>query len=203
MDIIQLASGRKVAIRSIRSEDLEALRDAYDRLSPESQYRRFLAPKPHLSTNDARYLSNVDGRDHFALVATPAPRAPEVARADVDAAGSSDELPGAGDDDAGRILAVARFVRLPEDPTVAELAIVVGDPYQREGLAIALLRHLREAALARGIVQFRATMLADNLPAHRLMRQLSASEARERHLGTVDEMDVVLEPEYQSAVGGR
>ena len=87
---------------------------------------------------------HIDGRDHVALVATP-----------VDAP-----------DD---ILAVARFIRLDEDPTQAEFAIVVGDPYQQDGLGTALMERLRAAAAASGITSFKATMLAENLPAHHLV----------------------------------
>ena len=39
-------------IRPIAADDGPRLRAAYDRLSSESKYRRFLAPKPHL-TNSA------------------------------------------------------------------------------------------------------------------------------------------------------
>src|SRR5438067_968824 len=114
-------------IRPIAADDGPRLRAAYDRLSPESKYRRFLAPKPHLTNSEARYLVQIDGRDHVALVATAAA-------------------------DPERILGVARFVRLPEDPTRAEVAVVVGDRFQQEGLGTALLARLTEAAAARGIV---------------------------------------------------
>ena len=164
---ITLKSGRTVLIRPISPTDGPGLRAAYDRLSPESKYRRFLTPKPHLSTAETRYLVQIDGRDHVALVATP-----------VDA---PDE-----------ILAVARFVRLDEDPAQAEFAVVVGDPFQQEGLGTALMERLRVAAAASGITSFKATMLAENLPAHHLVRGFAATPTAERHLGPVDEIEVDL-----------
>jgi RimJ/RimL family protein N-acetyltransferase len=163
---ITLKSGRTVLIRPISPTDGPGLRAAYDRLSPESKYRRFLSPKPHLSTAETRYLVQIDGRDHVALVATP-----------VDA---PDE-----------ILAVARFVRL-DDPEQAEFAVVVGDPFQQEGLGTALMESLRVAAGANGITSFKATMLAENLPAHHLVRGFAATPTAERHLGPVDEIEVDL-----------
>ena len=137
MDTVSLRSGRIVAIRTIRPDDLNRLRAAHDRLSPESKYARFLAAKPHLSLADARYLVEIDGWNHYALVATSL-------------------------QDSEQILAVARFIRSDEDPRVAEFAIAVGDAFQREGLASALLERLADAALARGIDRFTATLLASN-----------------------------------------
>lgn len=167
MDSVRLPSGREVAIRPIRPDDAQSLRAGYDRLSPESKYSRFLAPKPHLSSSDTTYLVQVDGCDHVALVATPV-------------------------DDPGRIIGVARFVRLPEDPQIAEFAIVVGDDFQREGLATALLQRLAIDAQGRGIARFRATMLAENYAAYQLVQRLAGGVARERLLGTVNELEIDL-----------
>ncbi|MBV8956114.1 MAG: N-acetyltransferase [Solirubrobacterales bacterium] len=167
MEIVELRSGRMVHIRPIRADDGARLNEAYERLSPESKYRRFLGVKPRLTSSDTRYLVQVDGRDHVALVATPL-------------------------DDPESIIAVARFIRSEQDSRAAEWAIVVGDPYQQEGLATALLERLARAAAERGITRFKATMLADNGPAHRLVRSLAPGATRERHLGTVDEIEVEL-----------
>ena len=70
MDVHALTDGRQVGIRPIRADDAVRLREAHTRLSPETRYRRFLAAKPQLSAADSRYLVEVDGSDHFALVAT-------------------------------------------------------------------------------------------------------------------------------------
>lgn len=139
----------------------------YRALSPKSQYQRFLALKPTLSDADVRYLVEVDGTNHCALVATTT-TSPDW------------------------IIAVARFVRAADDPQAAEFAIVVGDPYQGEGLGTELLERLADAAIARGIRRFRATALADNLAIHKLVRRLAGRFARERHLGPVDEFEVDL-----------
>jgi RimJ/RimL family protein N-acetyltransferase len=167
MDEVRIRSGRTITIRPIRADDGPALEAAHDRLSPESKYGRFLAPKPHLTRAEARYLVQIDGQDHVAMVATPV-------------------------EDPDGIIAVARFVRLPEDPRTAEFAIVVGDAFQQEGIATMLMERLSQAARARGITRFRATMLADNRPAHRLVRGLPGKVAAERRDGPVDEIEVEL-----------
>src|ERR687897_58989 len=55
---------------------------------------------------------------------------------------------------AGERVAVARCVRLPDRPDTAEMAIVVGDPFQGQGLGRALTLALADAAVAVGIRRF-------------------------------------------------
>jgi RimJ/RimL family protein N-acetyltransferase len=168
MDVVRLPDGRGVRIRPIHSGDGPALRAAYDRLSPLSQYRRFLAPKPHLSGGETRYLVTVDGSDHVALVATP-------------------------EADPEMIVAVARFVRLPDDPRAAEFAVVVGDDYHRQGVAAELLERLSREARLHGIERLRATVLAENLPAQRMVRRALPGEIITDHqAGIVSEIEVRL-----------
>ncbi len=158
-----------VQIRPIRADDGARLQASHARLSPESRYRRFLGAKPTLSESDARYLVEVDGRDHVAFVATAA----------------------VGDAE-GEIVAVARCVRLPDAPDTAEFAIVVGDAHQRQGLATELLARLAAAASEQGVTRFRATTLADNLAIQRLLERLAVGDVRTARRGTVTEMEIVL-----------
>jgi RimJ/RimL family protein N-acetyltransferase len=134
-----------VTIREIRPSDAEELAAAHGRLSPESVRRRYLSPKPRLSARELRYLTEVDGVDHVALVAID------------------------GED----ILGVARFVRSTEDPASAEAAIVVSDARQGQGLGRELGLALADAARARGIRRFTATMLRDNVAAHAIFARIS------------------------------
>ena len=145
--IARLQDGLRVAIREIRPSDRELLEHSRGRFSDESMRRRFLAPKPRLTNVELRYLTEVDGHDHYALVAVPL-----------------DEL--------DSIVAVARFVRLPEDPTTAEAAIIVADELQGHGLGKRLAHQLADAARDRGIRRFTASMLSDNKAALALLRTL-------------------------------
>ncbi len=136
------------SIRPIRASDKRALSEGLGRLSDEAVYRRFMSPKPRFSGAELRYLTELDGWNHLALVATPA-------------------------DDPDSFVAVARFVRMPEDPATAEFAIVVGDPYQGRGLGKRLALALADAARERGIERFTASTLGDNVPAQRLMASIA------------------------------
>jgi RimJ/RimL family protein N-acetyltransferase len=168
VDRYELSDGTQVGIRSIGPDDHDRLRAHHARLSPETRYRRFLASKPELTKADTHYLVDVDGTDHFALVAT------------------LPEEPGEP------IIAVARAIRIPTLPHVAEFAIVVADDYQRQGLAGELMRRLAREAVARGITRFQATMLADNLAIRRLTESLASGPARRWTEGTVAEMEIDL-----------
>jgi RimJ/RimL family protein N-acetyltransferase len=140
------------------------LTDGLRRLSDESVHRRFLTPKRSFSRTELRYLTEVDGRDHVALVAEH-PSGP-----------------------ARRLIAVARFVRLAEDPDAAEVAITVADDWQGRGLGSLLSEQLAAEARRVGIRRFTATMAADNVPAHRLMARLT-DHLEQHHVGSgVDEL---------------
>jgi acetyltransferase len=167
VELIRLKSGRQVAIRQVRPEDGPHLAAAYDHLSPESRYRRFLSAKPHLRPSEVRYLVNTDGSTHVGLMAV-SPQNPNW------------------------ILGVGRYVTLSDDPQAAEFAVVVGDPFQGEGLGTALLERLADIAIAHGLTRFQATMLADNEPAHRLLHRLDKRQARLRKVGHLDEYEIDL-----------
>ena len=139
-------------LRLLRPSDRDALLAGFQRLSPESRYRRFLSPTPRLSKEMLRKLIETDDWNHLAIVAERV---------------SKDSAPAEG-------LGIARFIRLAEAPDTAEAAVVVDDAVHRRGLGRLLLLTLVEAARERGIKQFRAYVLPDNDPAQRLLRDLDA-----------------------------
>jgi GNAT superfamily N-acetyltransferase len=149
-----LADGTPVVLRHIRPGDAAELRRAFDRLSPESRHRRFFGGFSRLTEGALRYLTEVDGRDHVAIVATH--ESPDLK------------------DETG--LGVARFVRMADDPSVAEAAVTVVDDAQRKGLGRLLATTLADAARERGVHTFRADVLADNAPMVAIMREIGAVE---------------------------
>jgi L-amino acid N-acyltransferase YncA len=149
-----LADGTSVTLRHIRPSDAAELRRGFERLSPESRRRRFFGAVGQLTDEAVRYLTCVDQRDHVALVAVIEARD--------------------GKRDAG--LGVARFIRMPDRPTVAEAAVTIADEAQGKGLGHLLMTALAVAARERGVSSFYADVLADNAPMHQLMRDLGAVE---------------------------
>ncbi len=145
----RLADGREVRLRPVKAEDKTLLLEALGRLSPKSRYARFLSPKNSLSSTELRYLTELDGENHFALGV----------------------LTGLGKNRKG--LGVARFVRLPGEPDVADAAIVVTDDAQGQGLGRLLFLRLVAAARERGINRFRCDVLAENDRMRKLLHELS------------------------------
>jgi RimJ/RimL family protein N-acetyltransferase len=165
--VFELDGGARVLIRPIEPGDKEKLVDGLRRLSDESIRKRFLASKLRFSRAELRYLTEIDGVNHIALVAVL-------------------------EDDPDQLVAVARCVRLPDRLGTAEMAIVVGDPWQGQGLGRELARRLADAALAVGIRRFAATMLGDNVAARRLMRTFSRRLEEARMSGGVREVLIEL-----------
>lgn len=145
---VRLADGLELAIRPIQPDDKARLAAGHALLSPETQRLRYLMPKPQLSSAELRYLTEVDGDDHVALVAVAAAH-PDVT------------------------LGVGRFIRDPARPDTAEFAIVVADEWQGVGLGSAIAEALAEDAIARGIRRFSATVLHENLAIQRLLARIA------------------------------
>src|SRR5689334_14196650 len=100
---VRLRDGSHVRLRPIRPGDKDQLERGFDRLSPESRYRRFLCPMNELSDHMLEYLTDVDHHDHEAIVAL--------------------------DEESGEGIGVARYVRHLDRPEVAELAVTVMDDW--------------------------------------------------------------------------
>lgn len=153
---VELTDGTEVHLRLLRPEDRDELRRGFQRLSTESRYRRFLSPKSRLSETELEYLTDIDQENHVALVA----------------------LLTDGDRD-GDGIAVARCIRLRDEPRTAEAAVTVVDEFHGRGLGGLLLQRLVEAALERGIETFRASLFAENVPMRRLLEEIGPVEVIE------------------------
>jgi len=124
-----------MTIRPLTPADAPLLDEILDGMSPTSRYRRFHGAKPRLTSADRRYLAGTDGRDHLGLLAFA---------------------------DDGQPIAVARAVRLHDDPRAAEIAVSVVDAHHRQGIGMRLIRRLAREAQAVGIDRLVGVVLSDN-----------------------------------------
>jgi GNAT superfamily N-acetyltransferase len=164
---IALRDGSHVRIRQGHRSDRELLLHGFERLSPESRYRRFLIPMTELRESTVRYLTEIDHHDHEAVVAL--------------------------DEDTGEGIAVARYVRDADNRHVAEVAVTVIDDWQGRGLGTLLLEVISARARQEGITRFTALMLATNKEIMDLLQDLGPVRIVDRELGTV-EIEVSIPP---------
>jgi GNAT superfamily N-acetyltransferase len=171
----RLADGTEVRLRLLGRADREKLLAAFDRLSPDSRYRRFFTAMPRLPEKLLHRLLDTDGWNHLAIGAETATEDPTQAE-------------GVG---------VARFIRLKDAPDVAEAAVTVVDHMQRRGLGKLLVSTLAEAARERGITHFRAEVLRTNDAVKALLHDLDET-ARPRVDDSIATYDLAL-PEPSGA----
>jgi RimJ/RimL family protein N-acetyltransferase len=155
----KLRDGSTVTIRPLEPGDGDRIREVWDGMSELTRRLRFLSPANEISDEDLRYLVEVDHRRHEALIAL---------------------------DDAGRGVAVARYVRVPRDRTTAELAVVVVDGWHRRGLASALLDQLSDRALANGIERYSAIVSEDNEVVLDALERAGAARGGDAEQGEVE-----------------
>jgi RimJ/RimL family protein N-acetyltransferase len=146
MVTIQETGAGRIGLAQLEPSDREPLRRLFYRLSPETLYRRFMSPIARLEQVPTDRLLDVDHRDREAIVSV----------------------------DDGEIVGVARYFRQPGSDA-AEMAVVVADAWQGQGLATRMLAALAERASAVGIQRFTMIMQADNSPILRLLRRVDPS----------------------------
>jgi RimJ/RimL family protein N-acetyltransferase len=132
-----------VGLARLERTDRAQLRRFFFRLSPETLYRRFHSPIVRLEQTQPERLLDVDHHDREAVVAVV-----------------NDEIVG-----------VARYARRPGADS-AELAVVVADAWQRQGLATRMCGVLAGLAATAGVRHFNLNMQADNPAVLRLVRRL-------------------------------
>jgi RimJ/RimL family protein N-acetyltransferase len=134
-----------VALRPLERGDRGAVLEVFAGLGPRSRELRFLASKPRLTSADLRQLTQVDDHDHVAILA--------VSTAE------------------DRAIGVARFVREPDDPESADVAVAVVDDWQGRGVGTMLTSALVRRAIEVGVRRFTMAMSPHNEAAARLLHR--------------------------------
>ena len=144
-----LRDGREVTLRAIAASDAPAIQQAFDRLSADSRYNRFLQHKKQLNPQALeRGVHPRPGQD-FVFVAT-VPRAEGI-----------------------DIVGAAQYVRAAEDDaSTCEFAITLAEDWRGSGLARQLLASLLRRARRDGYAAMEGLVLADNAPMLALARKL-------------------------------
>lgn len=154
---VTMRDDTELHLRPVLPGDSERTSSGPVEFSSETLYRRFQSPRNPTKAL-MRYLFEVDYVHHFVWVMT--------------------------DGTDGPVVADARFVRDEHDPSVAEVAFIVGDAYQGRGIGTFLLGALAIAADYHGVQRFSARVLTENLPMRAILDHFGAVWHRE-DLGVV------------------
>lgn len=162
----KLKDGTPIIIRLIQPDDKEGLKAGFKKLSPHSNYCRFLTPIGNLSKSQLKYLTEVDNKNHFALCIH--------------------DLNNNG-------IGVARYIKVQDEPDAAEIAITILDEFQNQGLGTKLLELLIESAIENGIRKFIGFVLEENLAMLKILDKFDAGIKRDR--GNVLRIEMKLSPD--------
>ena len=134
--------GREVEIRALRPDDKDDMLAAVGRTGTQSLQRRFFVVKRGFSEKEIAFFMNIDFADHVALVALA--------------------------DEGGRKVIIGGGRYIITEPGKAEIAFVVIDDYQGQGVGTLLMRDLALIARKAGL----KTLIADVLPENAAMRKV-------------------------------
>jgi GNAT superfamily N-acetyltransferase len=131
-----LRNGAVILVRPVRPSDEEPLQRLLYELSDESRYLRFMAHKSTHPHDEMQKLVDADYSASMALVVVN----PET----------------------GELVALARYDLEPASG-LADIAFVVRDDWQRQGIGSCLMRRMIELGRAKGVAGFSADVLPGNL----------------------------------------
>ena len=145
--IARLRDRRPVTLRSIRSNDLDAMQAAFSHLSWNARYARFMAVTKELPRATLeRAVHPMPGR--------------EVALVAISGEGGNETIVGG-----------ARYGVAPDNAS-CEFAITVADEWRGVGLASRLMKELIRVARRHGLKRMEGYVLAENKPMLDLARRL-------------------------------
>jgi acetyltransferase len=150
---ITLRDGRVVHVRAMRTDDESEILQAFDRMGDDARYMRFMRVVREPNRERLRKALASFPERGIGLVAT-------IPAAD-------------GFDIAGSAIAII------EDEQACEFAITVDSTFGGVGLATVLMKHLIDAARARGLQRMEGFVLAENEPMLRLARRIGFTVTRD------------------------
>ncbi len=143
MVLIEAGCDGRPGLARLEPSDREAVTRLFYRLSPESIYRRFFNPVSRPDQFSASML-RVDRREREAVAAV----------------------------EGGEVIGVAQYSRAPGAPE-ADMAIVVADAWQRQGIGTRLVAALADRAVTNGVSTFSVDIQGDNFGALRLFKRIA------------------------------
>jgi RimJ/RimL family protein N-acetyltransferase len=155
----RLRDGREVEIRALRPDDKDDMLAAVGRTGMQSMQRRFFGVKRGFSEQEIAFFMNIDFSNHVALVALA--------------------------DEDGRPVIIGGGRYIVVEPGRAEIAFVVIDAYQGQGVGTLLMRHLAVIARSGGLKELIAEVLPENSAMRKVFSKFGFKSAAKREPGVV------------------
>lgn len=146
---VSLRDGREVLVREIAEDDKAGLLAAFDRLSADARYTRFMAVMQQLPEAMLEHVTHPSAERELALVA-------------IATKGKGPAIVGG-----------ARYAAAPGNDT-CEFAVTIVDDWHGLGLASRLLSALIDTARRRGYQSMEGYVLSSNTAMRRLARRLGS-----------------------------
>lgn len=167
----RLDDGCRALVRHLRPEDAPRLRDGFQQLGKLARRRRFHEDIDDLSDAQIAKLVEVDQKDHFAWGALDLNRPDE---------------PGIG---------VARYRRLQQEPSAADVRITIMDHYMGRGAGVLLHAAIHRSAADNDIRTLYFDVAADNQRFLTHLRSLGGE-----YVGRVVNVTRIRLPVYRRAI---
>jgi RimJ/RimL family protein N-acetyltransferase len=148
----RLRDGRPIRIRSLRADDEAGMLAAIDKTNSESLRRRFFVSKRGFSDAEKAFFMHIDFVNHVALVAET--------------------------DENGRPAIIGGGRYIVTEPGKAEVAFVVVDAYQGQGIGGLLTQHLVALARTTGLEELAADVLPENAAMRRVLGKFGFKAGR-------------------------
>ncbi len=137
IDVVRLRGGERVTVRPILPQDAAVTQAFVRELSATSRHSRFMRMLRELPSGLLARFTQVDYRNHLALIAEMFVDGREV------------------------VVGEARYA-IADDGESAEVAVAIADAWQGRGLGSLLIRRIACSAIAAGVTRLTGDVLASN-----------------------------------------
>jgi len=155
-----------VFLRPVRISDEPLLKDFFYSLSDKSLYRRFSSARTDMPHERLQEFVIIDYTKKMIILAVKEQEGKE------------------------EILGLGQY-EINEGTRTAEVALVVKDDYQRQGMGTELLTYLTQLAKKQGLLGFTAEVLVENRPMFRLFEKMGF-DTEERSEAGVSELEMTF-----------
>ena len=134
---VTLKDGTEAFVRPVKPTDEEIFKDLFYSLSEQSRYQRFFTRMAFLPHRQRQTFVSINYNEQIGLVCLVESPAGE------------------------KLVGLGQYIKLPNQPK-AEVALLISDDWQKQGLGSWLTRYLVRIARQAGITGFHAEVLAVN-----------------------------------------